>query len=181
MTNLNIWDITNGQPEVSNVIKKGGKICNIAGNIMKLQAAVFVNICLCCICVSAFAADLGKAVQQERLAKYSFIRTEYDAGAIGLLIGNAELGGLADGSGLSIPKIWGSVERAAGLTLDYQDETGTPHRESFTGFLATIIQHETDHTNGVLFVQRILEQKGKLYQSATDENGKEILEEVELT
>jgi peptide deformylase len=81
---------------------------------------------------------------------------------------------------LSIPKIWGRVDRASELTLDYQDETGTTHQESFTGFLATIIQHETDHTNGVLFVQRILEQKGKLYQSATDEIGKEILEEVEL-
>ncbi len=79
---------------------------------------------------------------------------------------------------LSIPKIWGRVKRATTLTLWYQDETGVPHQEQFTGFLATIIQHEIDHTNGVLFPQRVLEQKGKLYQSAKDENGKEILEEV---
>ena len=81
---------------------------------------------------------------------------------------------------LSIPKIWGKVKRATTLTLRYKDETGASHEEHFTGFLATIIQHETDHTNGVLFVQRVLEQKGKLYQAAKDENGKEILEEVTI-
>lgn len=81
---------------------------------------------------------------------------------------------------LSIPKIWGRVKRARELTLQFQDDQGALHKESFTGFLATIIQHETDHTNGVLFVQRVLTQKGKLYQSAKDENGKEMLEEVEL-
>jgi peptide deformylase len=81
---------------------------------------------------------------------------------------------------LSIPKIWGRVKRAQELTLKYQDESGGIHTEKFSGFLATIIQHETDHTNGILFVQRVLEQKGKLYQAATDKNGKEILEEVQL-
>ncbi len=79
---------------------------------------------------------------------------------------------------LSIPKIWGKVKRGSDVSLVFQDETGTKHREKFSGFLATIIQHETDHTNGVLFIQRVLEQKGKLYQTARDENGKEILEEI---
>lgn len=82
---------------------------------------------------------------------------------------------------LSIPKIWGKVKRSAALTLRYQDETGATHTEKFSGFLATIIQHETDHVNGVLFVERVLEQKGRLYQAANDENGKEILEEMTLT
>lgn len=82
---------------------------------------------------------------------------------------------------LSIPKIWGKVQRAASLTLAYQDENGAPHEEKFEGFIATIIQHETDHINGILFTHRVIEQKEKLYQSAKDENGKEILEEVTLT
>jgi len=82
---------------------------------------------------------------------------------------------------LSIPHIWGKVKRAETLTLRYQDESGQSHEEQFAGFLATIIQHETDHTNGILYVQRVLEQHGKLYQAAKDEQGKEILEEVSLT
>lgn len=81
---------------------------------------------------------------------------------------------------LSIPKIWGKVHRVTTLTLRYQDESGKTHEEQFDGFLATIIQHETDHINGILFTQRVLEQKGKLYQAVKDKEGKEILEEISL-
>jgi peptide deformylase len=82
---------------------------------------------------------------------------------------------------LSIPNVWGKVARAKTLTVRYQDEKGNSHEEEFKGFLATIIQHETDHLNGILFTHRVLEQKGKFYQNATDKDGKEILEEIELT
>ncbi len=81
---------------------------------------------------------------------------------------------------LSIPKIWGKVKRAKKLCLRYQDEKGTMHKEKFSGFMATIIQHETDHTNGILFTQQILEQKGKLYQTGKDEEGTEVLEEITI-
>lgn len=81
---------------------------------------------------------------------------------------------------LSIPKIWGKVKRARSLTLRYQDQTGETHEENFEGFLATIIQHETDHINGILFTQRVLEQKQKLYQTVKDKEDKEVLEEIEI-
>ncbi len=81
---------------------------------------------------------------------------------------------------LSIPAIWGKVKRAKSLTLSYQNEGGNHHEEEFSGFLATIIQHETDHTNGILYTQRVLEQKGKLYQTARDKEGKESLEEIRI-
>lgn len=81
---------------------------------------------------------------------------------------------------LSIPKIWGKVKRAAHVKLRYQDQRGVIHEEEFSGFLATIIQHETDHLNGILFTQRVLEQKGTLYQAAKDKEGKEILEEISI-
>ncbi|MBI5019436.1 peptide deformylase [Candidatus Gottesmanbacteria bacterium] len=82
---------------------------------------------------------------------------------------------------LSIPNVWGNVHRSSTLTLRYQDETGAIHQEEFSGFLATIIQHETDHINGILFTQRVLEQKEKLFQVATDDDGEELLEEIKLT
>lgn len=81
---------------------------------------------------------------------------------------------------LSIDAIWGKVKRAATISLHYQDETGGHHEEDFSGFLATIIQHETDHTNGILFTHRVLEQKGKLYQTVKDDEGKEVLEELHI-
>ncbi len=82
---------------------------------------------------------------------------------------------------LSIPKIWGKVKRARTLRLRYHDEHGKPHEENFEGFLATIIQHETDHINGILFTQRVLEQKQKLYQTVKDQDGKVVLEEITLS
>lgn len=82
---------------------------------------------------------------------------------------------------LSIPNVWGKVHRVSTLTLKYQDEKGEQRKEAFSGFLATIIQHETDHINGILFTQRVLEQKEKLFQVTSDENGEELLEEIKIT
>ena len=82
---------------------------------------------------------------------------------------------------LSIPEIWGPVSRSQSITLRYQDIDGNSHEELFEGFLATIIQHETDHINGILFTQRVIEQKGKLYKTELDVNGKEYLQEIQIT
>ncbi len=79
---------------------------------------------------------------------------------------------------LSIPNVWGYVERAKEVILQYQDILGQQHEEKISGFLATIIQHETDHLAGILFSQRVVEQKGKFYQIINDNNGNEILEEI---
>lgn len=81
---------------------------------------------------------------------------------------------------LSIPNVWGKVKRTTKLRLRYQDISGETHEEEFSGFLATIIQHETDHVNGILFTQRVLEQKGKLYQVGKDDEGKEELQEITI-
>ncbi|MBI5614465.1 peptide deformylase [Candidatus Gottesmanbacteria bacterium] len=81
---------------------------------------------------------------------------------------------------LSIPGIWGNVLRAPSLSLLFQDENGEKHTETIDGFHATIIQHETDHLKGVLFTQRVLEGKNKLYHTTYDKEGKEILEEITL-
>lgn len=81
---------------------------------------------------------------------------------------------------LSIPHIWGRVKRNIWFILRFQDAQGKTHEQKFTGFLGTIIQHETDHVNGILFTHRVLEQKEKLYQIAHDEKGREILEEITL-
>jgi peptide deformylase len=81
---------------------------------------------------------------------------------------------------LSIPGVWGYVKRSQSLTLKYEDETGKPVVERFSGFMATIVQHETDHCNGILFTRRVVEQHGKLYQSVYGPRGKETLEEIHL-
>lgn len=55
------------------------------------------------------------------------------------------------------------------------------HTQKYTNFAAQVIQHEMDHLNGHIFVERILEQKQKLYKiSGKDKNDKMVFEEVEL-
>lgn len=81
---------------------------------------------------------------------------------------------------LSLSGIWGVVNRHPTLVLSYEDETGQKHRKKFTGFIATIIQHEYDHLQGTLFPKRVLEQKNPLYKSKKDEKGETEFEEIKL-
>jgi len=81
---------------------------------------------------------------------------------------------------LSIPNIWGYLKRADSVRLTYMDIEGAIQSQEFSGFIATIIQHETDHVNGILFTKRVLEQGGKLYTITIDKKGEETLVEIEI-
>lgn len=70
---------------------------------------------------------------------------------------------------LSIPRIWGPVKRADKIRLEYQDLTGAKKTKWFSGLKATIIMHELDHLQGVLFTQRALEQNTPLYEEKEGE------------
>jgi len=56
---------------------------------------------------------------------------------------------------LSIPEIYEEVERPAKVKVKYLDIDGKQHEIEATGLLATCLQHEIDHTNGVLFIDHI--------------------------
>lgn len=70
---------------------------------------------------------------------------------------------------LSIPRLWGYIERSSKVHLKYTDIDGKQHERAFTGFEAVIVQHEMDHLQGIVFTQRVLEQKRKLYQEIDGE------------
>jgi peptide deformylase len=81
---------------------------------------------------------------------------------------------------LSIPNVWGKVSRAKQVTLMYQNEKGKIFQKTFKGFMATIIQHEVDHLNGILFTKHVLEQSNKLYKSYKNESGEDEFEELRV-
>jgi peptide deformylase len=56
---------------------------------------------------------------------------------------------------LSIPDYYEEVERPASIRLTYQDAEGKQHEMEADGVLATCIQHELDHLDGVLFIDHI--------------------------
>ncbi|MCI0519524.1 MAG: peptide deformylase, partial [Chloroflexi bacterium] len=55
---------------------------------------------------------------------------------------------------LSIPGFVGDVERHEALTIRGQNRRGQPLRIRADGWLARIFQHEVDHLEGVLFIDR---------------------------
>lgn len=56
---------------------------------------------------------------------------------------------------LSIPGVYLDVKRPSAIEVSYKDESGRPQKLSASGLLACCIQHEIDHLNGVLFVDRV--------------------------
>jgi peptide deformylase len=53
---------------------------------------------------------------------------------------------------LSIPNIFGEVERAEKVTVEFMNRRGKKQRLTGEGLLARCIQHELDHLDGVLFI-----------------------------
>jgi peptide deformylase len=56
---------------------------------------------------------------------------------------------------LSIPDYYEEVERPAEVKVKYLDLSGKKHEIDAKGLLATCLQHEIDHTNGVLFIDHL--------------------------
>ena len=65
---------------------------------------------------------------------------------------------------LSIPNIRGDVERQQKVRIQYMDENFDKHDEIYEGINARVIQHEYDHIEGVLFVEKLKPLKKKLIQ-----------------
>ncbi len=60
---------------------------------------------------------------------------------------------------LSFPDQYSEVVRPDTVTVRYLDEHGTPQKIEAVGILATCLQHEIDHTNGIVFVDHISKMK----------------------
>jgi peptide deformylase len=56
---------------------------------------------------------------------------------------------------LSVPEIWDDVERPARVKCEYLDRDGKAQVLEADGMLATCLQHEMDHLNGVLFIDHL--------------------------
>lgn len=56
---------------------------------------------------------------------------------------------------LSVPEMYGDVERPARIRARWRDYDGTLHEEEMDGLWATCLQHEMDHLDGILFVDHL--------------------------
>ena len=61
---------------------------------------------------------------------------------------------------LSIPGVYLDVVRPTAIEVSFRDEMGRPRKMKADGLMARCIQHEMDHLNGVLFVDRVTDEDG---------------------
>jgi peptide deformylase len=65
---------------------------------------------------------------------------------------------------LSVPDFRADVRRAASITVEGHDREGNPLKIDAQGLLAIVLQHEIDHLNGTLFIERISSLKRQMYK-----------------
>lgn len=56
---------------------------------------------------------------------------------------------------LSVPDKFGIVERASEIEVEYYDQFGKFHVDKFSDLLSVVVQHEIDHLDGILFVDKL--------------------------
>jgi peptide deformylase len=65
---------------------------------------------------------------------------------------------------LSVPDFRADVKRSEYITVEGHDREGNPVRLDAEGILAIVLQHEIDHLNGTLFIERISSLKRQMYK-----------------
>lgn len=80
----------------------------------------------------------------------------------------------------SVPNLYGHVIRPAEIDLKSQDAHGKTQQTHYKGMAGRIIQHELDHLDGILFIDHVHNQNGKVFKVKKDKKGKENFIEVPL-
>ncbi len=112
------------------------------------------------------------AVQVDRLEKVAIIRADFDdkknrefIALINPEIVKAEGELIEDYEGcLSVKDVYGKVPRYSKIRVRALDADGKEVRFKAEGFLARVIQHEIDHTNGIVFIDHIKNQPKAFYR-----------------
>jgi len=77
---------------------------------------------------------------------------------------------------LSVPGVQGDVARPASITLKYRDELFQEQVGEVSGMVARVLQHEIDHLDGTLFVDRLERRDRRKIQGRLDDLSKGIVE-----
>ena len=65
---------------------------------------------------------------------------------------------------MSVPDFTGNVIRAENIVLNALDEKGIKHKYEMEGFEARAVQHEIDHLDGLLFLDRLVSRRNDLFK-----------------
>jgi peptide deformylase len=84
----------------------------------------------------ARTAQEALIILNPRIVKHSWFQNKFEEGC------------------LSVPDVYGIVKRWNNVTVEFQDRYGTKKQISASGLMARILQHEIDHLNGILFIDK---------------------------
>jgi peptide deformylase len=112
------------------------------------------------------------AVQIDRLERIIIVRSDFEdkktrqfTALINPEIVKYEGEVVADYEGcLSVRKVYGKIPRHTKIRVKALDEDGNEIRIKAEGFLARVIQHEVDHTNGIVIIDHIKDKTDAFYQ-----------------
>ena len=80
---------------------------------------------------------------------------------------------------LSVPNLRGIVKRYTNIQVDYYDQNKKFHSKKILGFPAIVYQHEIDHLDGVLFTDKVYNNKSLVsYQNYQNYHEKKYLEKI---
>jgi len=65
---------------------------------------------------------------------------------------------------LSLPDYTANIRRSAKITVSYYDPSGEPQSVMSEGFESVVLQHEIDHLDGLLFLDRVVDVKTDLFR-----------------
>jgi len=136
-------DITADYPELNVLIANMFETMYGAHGVGLAAPQIGLSIRLFVIDATSFAEDEPALTDFKKV----FINAE-------ILEENGEKWSFNEGC-LSIPDIREDIDRKQNVTISYFDENWQEHEETFSGLAARIIQHEYDHIDGKLFVDKL--------------------------
>lgn len=76
---------------------------------------------------------------------------------------------------LSVPGFYEDIERFNNVKISYFDRHGNAFERDFEGFEAVALQHEMDHLNGILFIDKLSLLKRKKFEKELKKNGYKVV------
>lgn len=137
-------DIDAGYPELKQLISNMFETLTASDGVGLAAPQIGLNIRLVVIDLDVLSDDLPEYKDFRRAYINPHI-LEYD---------ETELENMEEGC-LSLPGIHESVKRATRIKVRYQDEDFNEHEEWVSGYLARVMQHEFDHLDAKMFIDRI--------------------------
>lgn len=146
-------DIDKNYPDLENIIKNMWETMYASDGVGLAAPQVGKSIRLLVIDASPMAEDEPELEGFKKTFINAHI-TEY----------NEEMEFMQEGC-LSVPGIYDDVKRPTKIRIEYYDENFEFHDETYEGWAARVIQHEYDHLDGTLFVDKLSPIKKRLLKS----------------